>query len=370
MKKTKAEKGITLIALIITIVVLLILAAVAISSIQNDGILHYAKNAADNWNKAVQNEANMLGDYLNYLNNSNNTGSTSAAWTQNGTTVTNGKDTLTVGDYVNYVSGVAGYDEDINDDGVNDGWQVLGADNGQLLLLSANYVVEEYELYGVDSFVNGISKLNGQYADSSKTRSIKVDDINRITRYNPMDTGSGAPYGDNTLREYGIEVTYTWVPYEESEDEGEIHATGSNGATGTDEGSEGVPFEMFDERGELSETNPIKVTNTYYSYNITDILGTSSPAGPMLYGDHLKRVYQDYNNNEHIWYYLASTYESNNFGYYPVAGIMGVSGDEVTAQTEWDPTVDAQGIGGIRAVVYLQPNVTLTRTGTNPWTLS
>ena len=67
--KTKTEKGITLIALIITIVVLLILAAVAISSIQNDGILHYAQNAADNWNKAAQNEANMLGDYLNYLNN-------------------------------------------------------------------------------------------------------------------------------------------------------------------------------------------------------------------------------------------------------------------------------------------------------------
>jgi len=67
--KSKTQKGITLIALIITIVVLLILAAVAISSIKNDGILHYAQNAADNWNKAAQNEANMLGDYLNYLNN-------------------------------------------------------------------------------------------------------------------------------------------------------------------------------------------------------------------------------------------------------------------------------------------------------------
>jgi len=67
--KTKQQKGITLIALIITIVVLLILAAVAISSIQNDGILHYAQNAADNWNRAQANEQAMLGDYLNYLNN-------------------------------------------------------------------------------------------------------------------------------------------------------------------------------------------------------------------------------------------------------------------------------------------------------------
>jgi len=74
MRKTKTQRGITLIALIITIVVLLILAAVAISSIQNDGILHYAQNAADSWNKASQNEAGILGDYVNYLANMGATG--------------------------------------------------------------------------------------------------------------------------------------------------------------------------------------------------------------------------------------------------------------------------------------------------------
>jgi len=69
MKKTRIEKGITLIALIITIVVLLILAAVAIASIQNDGILHYAQNATDNWNRAEANEQETLGGYLNYITN-------------------------------------------------------------------------------------------------------------------------------------------------------------------------------------------------------------------------------------------------------------------------------------------------------------
>jgi len=68
MKSIKTNKGITLIALIITIVVLLILAAVAISSITNDGILHYAQNAADSWNKAGQNEAGILQNYLSYIN--------------------------------------------------------------------------------------------------------------------------------------------------------------------------------------------------------------------------------------------------------------------------------------------------------------
>ena len=76
MKRTKMEKGITLIALIITIVVLLILAAVAISSITNDGILHYATNAADAWNRAQENEATQLQNYLGYLNQYGNGGGT------------------------------------------------------------------------------------------------------------------------------------------------------------------------------------------------------------------------------------------------------------------------------------------------------
>jgi len=73
MKKTRMEKGITLIALIITIVVLLILAAVAISSITNDGILSYAQNAAKDYNKAVLNEKYYLTE-LEELLKENQTG--------------------------------------------------------------------------------------------------------------------------------------------------------------------------------------------------------------------------------------------------------------------------------------------------------
>jgi len=81
MKETKGQKGITLIALVITIVVLLILAAVAISSIQNDGILHYAQNAADSWNKASQNESTILDSYMGYLNPCLEKGHTYGDWT-------------------------------------------------------------------------------------------------------------------------------------------------------------------------------------------------------------------------------------------------------------------------------------------------
>ena len=47
--RMKNNKGITLIALIITIVVLLILAAVAIGAANESDIVAYAKNAADGY---------------------------------------------------------------------------------------------------------------------------------------------------------------------------------------------------------------------------------------------------------------------------------------------------------------------------------
>ena len=65
----KGKKGITLVALIITIVVLLILAVVAIAVIANDGILDYAANSTKEYNAAVENEANTLNEYTNYLGN-------------------------------------------------------------------------------------------------------------------------------------------------------------------------------------------------------------------------------------------------------------------------------------------------------------
>ena len=66
--KTKQEKAITLIALIITIVVLLILATVAISSIVNEDLIAHTENTAAKYNGSVTNEQGTLVGYENYLN--------------------------------------------------------------------------------------------------------------------------------------------------------------------------------------------------------------------------------------------------------------------------------------------------------------
>lgn len=55
----KSQKGITLIALVITIIVMLILVAVTITIAVNGGLFNYAKEAATQTNGALANEQNI-----------------------------------------------------------------------------------------------------------------------------------------------------------------------------------------------------------------------------------------------------------------------------------------------------------------------
>ena len=69
----KKEKGITLVALVVTIVVLLILAGVSLSLvIDNQGILTRSKAAATNYTNAADEEKAGLQNVETYMNNLNN----------------------------------------------------------------------------------------------------------------------------------------------------------------------------------------------------------------------------------------------------------------------------------------------------------
>ena len=61
MKKTKLEKGITLVALIITIIVLLILAVVSIGAIKNSKIISHSQNTSNEYIIAQEKEKIQLG---------------------------------------------------------------------------------------------------------------------------------------------------------------------------------------------------------------------------------------------------------------------------------------------------------------------
>ena len=72
-KLTKNEKGITLVALIITIIILLILAVVSIRAITGDNILGKSETAKEKYESAKKDETDRLGDYSNEIKiNENN----------------------------------------------------------------------------------------------------------------------------------------------------------------------------------------------------------------------------------------------------------------------------------------------------------
>lgn len=82
MKKLKMEKGITLVALLVTIVILIILAVVAITTIMNTDILGYADKSVDTYQEGKDNEATQMQGYENYLNGAGGTGGsgTTGSW--------------------------------------------------------------------------------------------------------------------------------------------------------------------------------------------------------------------------------------------------------------------------------------------------
>ena len=69
MKRIKEKRGITLIALAVTIIVILILAGVTIDAVfSENGIINKAKEAANAMNNAVANDQAELNDLLEELN--------------------------------------------------------------------------------------------------------------------------------------------------------------------------------------------------------------------------------------------------------------------------------------------------------------
>ena len=69
MRNIKEKRGITLIALAVTIIVILILAGVTIDAVfSDDGIINKAKEAANAMNNAVANDQAELNDLLEELN--------------------------------------------------------------------------------------------------------------------------------------------------------------------------------------------------------------------------------------------------------------------------------------------------------------
>lgn len=156
--------------------------------------------------------------------------------------ITNGAQTLKVGDYINYDANSNGEqtytayadktgmenDQSFSTTFNTDGWRLLdidySSDGEHLIIIPKNFikttenkafglrelqdsgVLSKAYQYGVDEIKN-ICQIYGKGKKALYARSIEIEDINRLTGYNPLKTGDGTVYGQGTEYEYMQTVT-------------------------------------------------------------------------------------------------------------------------------------------------------------------
>ena len=209
--RKRAERGITLLALIITVVILIILAAVTINITLNSGLINQAKQAGEDTMQAAKDEQQMLEDAASYIN-----GILADTYKAKSLAQAFKDGEIQVGDYVDYApdphdpvtvgTDKTGYtdlggdlgttDQTYSQDTTNTHWRVLGLteDGNSVMLLGSPIKQEGAEenankqylfLEGATGYKNCESTLNeicSLYHNNNlaqETRSIKIEDVNR-----------------------------------------------------------------------------------------------------------------------------------------------------------------------------------------------
>lgn len=421
MKENKKQtKGITLIALVITIIVLLILAGVSIAMLTgSNGILTQAQNAKEETRGASVEEAKDLwktNQELDSKSNSNTSKSlevlveelknqgllindepeqilTNGQVTIGSRTISfattlveafkNGK--IKIGDYISYnpiATGDAGTEEkykylskaDKNGDSdqlftVNNNtekvnWIVLGlSDDGNSLLLTTGIPIRKegngdlenddprYLLVGSAGYINSVDELdniskiygNGDFAKDA--RSFTVEDVNKLTGFNPENF----EYNKGRLDEYGIEITV------KGNGDGTYNYTASNGLSGTftSDYKDGF-FYIEDNQVKNIPVTDTKTTvtlkNTLYQYDKDDFTMDES-------------LYNKFFGRDEDFFFLASRgysgYNSNgNYSIFDLEGYADFVDDSYGLY--YNDGYDAQGYyGGVRPVIELKPETTI-----------
>ncbi len=475
--KKKGTNGITLIALVITIIVLLILAGISIAMLAGDNsILNKAGQARDiTREKSIAERVQIAylgalaagkgelteeelttalnsefgsGNYTLHFNenkvtikgkdynfdgtvsggDSSEGGDSSGEWTQDseGKIVSpDGKVKLQIGDYVNY-NALAGVDttdtnnttikSNVADNGYGDQtfdltkytgdnkWRVLGVKNGKVELISADLVpLSDNSLYfylkgrtayqNAETELNKIAGLYGHGTHAVGARSVNVDDINKITRYNPNAEGiknptaeqiaSGNKYGKNQLYEYGNQVTYSWVGSDKPKYESTNGKTGnlsSHNVTNSSYGDFQNAFSWYDFNtnswkkspyiASATTASPVEITSLtstdyyYYPETLTKSSNTSAITGIANNSPERDMLF---NNTDSKYYWLASRCVNANSRYanFDVRVVLnGYVGSGSLADSDGSEGTSSLGV---RSVVSLASDIQLEPNGTNAW---
>ena len=219
----KRNKGITLIALIVTIIVMLILVAVGVNVMIKSNLIGAAEKAANGYKTAYEDEINLIeegenliDDYIGGVEKKHN-------WQRSGDTITCEHCSLTytigeiVTDVYNYTPGTgtttitsekSGYAQNqtinLSDDPTQIvAWAVLGIEdrdkNGTketLLLTRYSPTYDKITFVGATGYNNCVSEIDRMCKElfGAETEGITIEDINNCLQYTP----SGGIYHNGT----------------------------------------------------------------------------------------------------------------------------------------------------------------------------
>ena len=335
--KVKSSSGVTLTALVITIAVLLILAGVSITQIFSDeGLIDKSNEFAENTNSVIEESSEQVNNMINELDEIMN------PWVQNKTVVTkklkSGTKTYNVGDDYTYDCGVEGY---------TGGWKVLGAERGKLLIMST-VDVGTLQLSGKEGYNTGIESLNAMCAPYGKNaRSIKVDDINRVTGYDPTNQGDGTVFGTGEFFEYGNKVTYT--------------ASGSTATNGKTNTTIAISKYEHPDGRKIGTDNVTSITVEsthyyYYPYSLTTSSSTTGECkGIATDSSAYKLLFRNADDSANCSYWLASSLVGaySNISYFGLRNVL--SGGRVSGYILWNSGGNTDNPSlGVRAVVPVE----------------
>ena len=304
-KELKRNKGITLIALVITIIVLLILAGVTIATLLGEnGILTKATEAKEETENAQQDEEEKIADMEDIIDKA--TGKIKLT------------ETVSVGDYVEYIpnnvesvvvskseSGVE--DQEIKQENLN--WKVLSINDDNVVLISENKTGESISFYGKEGYENCESILHNvcdklYSGTNGKARSLTLDDVNELLKedikkeYEKTNGETTEDWdkliefirypNDRCNKEYKTIITISPENNEETKEYYDVNAK---------------------EWKVLQYGESAQIVHDFYSYDIPKITKENNVLGDILY------------NSQRTDYWLASKYicvdRRGNISYYP-----------------------------------------------------
>ena len=279
MKKIlKNTKGITLVALVITIIILLILAGISISALTNTGIFQKAKDAKQKSENAALDQNTKLDEYENELDK--------YLPKQLVDKVNDG--TIKVGDYISYTPDGASTENILQELATYSGntdstknttstltqeidketglkWRVLDVKDGKVRLISDRPTTSKITLSGAKGYNNAVYLLDKTcktlYNNSklaSNVQNLKIEDIQDhlaydYTQYTNSNVDTGK-YGGT--KEYTTHKNYPNIFAKEK--------------TGWVDETQGTELSLSEQTAPINETNTtanekIKITQTYWN---------------------------------------------------------------------------------------------------------